>query len=180
MADSSGGGNGSRPARFYGKYRGTVEENIDPMNIGRLLVQVPDVLGSVSSSWALPCFPAAGMQMGVHMIPPVGAGVWVEFEQGNPNYPIWTGCFWGQMSELPAPVLLATPGMPSIVLQTLGQSAIVISDLPGPTGGIMLKSAAGTAMVIVNDTHILITNGVASIELAGNAVMINQTALVVT
>ena len=76
--------------KYYGKYRGTVLNNIDPMQMGRLQVQVPDVAGLIPTSWAMPCFPASGKQMGAYMLPQIGAGVWVEFEQGNMDYPIGT------------------------------------------------------------------------------------------
>ena len=36
--------------RYYGKYRGVVVDNIDPLQIGRILAQVPDVLGETVSS----------------------------------------------------------------------------------------------------------------------------------
>lgn len=86
--NSSAGGNAQR---FYGKYRGLVVENIDPLQMGRVLLQCPDVLGAIPSSWAMPCVPAAGIQAGIFIVPPIGSQIWVEFEQGNPDYPIWTG-----------------------------------------------------------------------------------------
>ena len=42
----------ANPRRYYGKYRGTVVNNIDPMMRGRLLVTVADVGGLTPSSWA--------------------------------------------------------------------------------------------------------------------------------
>ena len=87
--------------QYYGKYRGTVVNNIDPEQRGRLLVTVPDVLGVNLSSWAMPCLPLAGSNMGIYTVPPVGAGVWIEFEQGDPDYPVWVGCFWGTAAEVP-------------------------------------------------------------------------------
>jgi hypothetical protein len=172
-------GNGN----YFGKYRGTVINNIDPLGMGRLMVEVPDVLGLVPSSWAVPCTPLAGPSgppMGVYMVPPIGAGVWVEFEQGDPNYPVWVGCRWGAVTDVPPLVKLGLPVSPSIVLQTLAQNSISISDLPGPTGGIMLKSTTG-AMIIVNDLGIIIQNGKgASITMVGPAVTVNQGALVIT
>jgi uncharacterized protein involved in type VI secretion and phage assembly len=165
--------------KYYGKYRGMVLNNIDPMMIGRLLVQVPDVLGLGVSSWAMPCVPVAGPQMGVYVVPLVSSGVWVEFEGGNPDYPIWSGCFWGSTAEVPPLAFAGLPVSPNIVLQTSGQSTIVVSDLPGPTGGIMLKSLTG-ASIIVNDTGIYIQNGKgASIVMAGPAVTINNGALTI-
>lgn len=165
--------------KYYGKYRGMVLNNVDPMQIGRLLVQVPDVAGVIPLSWALPCFPISGKQMGAYMIPQIGAGVWVEFEQGNSDYPIWSGCWFGSAAEVPALALAGNPASPNIVLQTTLQNAIVVSDLPGPTGGIMLKSTTG-ATIIVNDTGIYIQNGKgASLVMVGPTVTINNGALVV-
>ena len=113
-------------------------------------------------------------------MPPIGAGVWVEFEQGDLDYPIWTGCWWGSAAEVPPLAFAGLPAAPNIVLQTTGQNSMVVSDLPGPTGGIMLKSATG-AMIIVNDTGIYIENGKgASIRLVGPSVDINNAALTIT
>ncbi|MGF6789698.1 phage baseplate assembly protein V [Paraburkholderia sp. 35.1] len=165
--------------QFFGKYRGTVLNNVDPMQIGRIQVIVPDVSTVVPTSWAMPCMPVAGIQMGVASVPPVGSGVWVEFEQGDPDYPIWVGCFWGGADEVPVLVHAAPPEVATIVLQTTLQNGIVVSDLPGPTGGIMLKSTTG-ATLIVNDTGIYIQNGKgASLTLIGPTVTVNEGALTV-
>ena len=173
----------SETDKFWGKYRGTVVNNIDPEMRGRLIVSVPDVLSLVPSTWAEPCVPLAGPTgppMGVYMIPPIGAGVWVEFEQGDPDFPIWTGCRWGTASDIPPLAHAGLPVAPNIVMQTLGQNSLVISDLPGPTGGLMLKSATG-ATIIVNDTGIYIQNGKgASLIMTGPTVTINNGALVIT
>ncbi len=167
------------PNKFYGKYRGTVLNNVDPMQIGRVQVMVPDVASLLPSSWAMPSFPISGKQMGSYMIPQIGTGVWVEFEQGNPDYPIWTGCWFGSAAELPVLALAGNPASPNIVLQTSLQNCIVVSDLPGPTGGIMLKSTTG-AMIIVNDTGIYIQNGKgASLVMVGPSVTINNGALTI-
>lgn len=167
------------PKKYYGKYRGMVINNIDPMQIGRLLVQVPDAMGPIPSSWAMPCVPITGKQMGTYMLPQIGAGVWVEFEQGDTDKPIWVGGYWGLAAEVPALALAGNPASPSIVLQTALQNTIVISDLPGPTGGIMLKSTTG-AMILVNDIGITISNGKgATIVMAGPTVTINNGALTI-
>jgi len=165
--------------KYYGKYRGTVMNNLDPMQIGRIQVIVPDVSNYIPSSFAMPCLPLAGKQMGAYMVPQIGSGVWIEFEQGDPDYPIWTGCFWGVVAEVPVLGLAGNPASPSIVLQTGLQNSIIVSDVPGPTGGIMLKSTTG-ATLIVNDTGIYIQNGKgASIVMVGNTTTINAGALVV-
>lgn len=165
--------------KYYGKFRGVVLNNIDPMQMARVQVQVPDVLGLGISSWAMPCVPFAGQQSGMFVLPQIGAGVWVEFEQGNQDYPIWVGGFWGSAAEVPALALAGLPVSPSIVLQTGNQNGLTISDLPGPTGGILLKTLTG-AMISINEIGITISNGQgATIMLNGPAVNINQGALTV-
>ena len=82
-------------SQFYGKYRGVVSDVDDPNSMGRLRASVPEVLGEVDSPWALPCAPYSGDGMGIYAVPPVGAGVWIEFEAGDPARPIWAGCWWG-------------------------------------------------------------------------------------
>jgi hypothetical protein len=178
--DTPPGGNSKR---FYGKYRGLVIENIDPLQIGRVMLQCPDVLGEIPSSWAMPCVPAAGIQAGCFIVPPIGSQVWVEFEQGDPNYPIWTGGFWGLVADVPI-FATAPPAIPpggNIVLQTTGQNMLLISDAPPTpvTGGIILKSTTG-AMIVVNDTGIYISNGQgAMITLIGPTVDVNIGGLTV-
>ncbi len=165
--------------KFFGKYRGTVINNIDPMQMGRLMVMVPDVSGLLPTSWAMPCFPVTGIQMGVWVLPLIGAGVWVEFEQGDPDFPIWSGCFPGSTADVPALALAGNPASPSIVLQTGLQNTIMISDVPGPTGGILLKTTAG-AMISISTVGITISNGQgATIVMTGPTVNINAGALTV-
>ena len=81
-------------SRFYGKYRGVVTDNADPDSLGRIRANVPAVLDDVESPWALPCVPYAGPNQGLYAVPEVGAGVWIEFEGGDPSRPIWSGCWW--------------------------------------------------------------------------------------
>jgi uncharacterized protein involved in type VI secretion and phage assembly len=167
--------NGSK--KYWGKYRGTVLNNIDPMMIGRIQVMVPDVSNLLPSSWAMPCYPVAGIQTGMYAVPLIGSGVWVEFEKGDPDFPIWTGCFYGSAAEVPTLARATPPAVPGIAFQTPLQNGVSINDVPGPIGGIVLKSATG-ASVIVNDTGIYIQNGKgASIVLVGPAVTVNNGAL---
>jgi uncharacterized protein involved in type VI secretion and phage assembly len=160
--------------RHYGKYRGTVVNNVDPQNIGRIQALVPDVAGTALTGWAMPCVPVAGVQMGMYGTPPVGANVWIEFERGDAAHPIWTGGFWTKAGDMPA---LGGPMPSTITLQTTQQNTLTISDLPGPAGGLTLKSTTG-AMILINDSGIFIQNGQgASITLVGPAVTINRDAL---
>ena len=165
------------PKQYWGKYGGTVVNNIDPEMRGRIQAVVPAVSNIALSSWALPCLPIAGIQNGMFAVPVIGSKVWIEFEAGDQDHPIWTGCFYGSAAEVPALALLTPPAVPSITFQTPLQNGMTINDVPGPTGGIMIKSATG-ATLIVNDTGIYIQNGKgASIVMVGPAVTVNSGAL---
>lgn len=141
--------------RYFGKYRGTVFNNADPEFRGRLILRVPEVLGMFPSSWALPCLPVAGPQMGFYLVPPpVGTGVWVEFEHGNPQKPIWVGCFWSTAAEPPAKsTKLVAPGLPAIVMSSVAQNAIVVADTPG----IIITTGSGSSTILITEAGISIT-----------------------
>ena len=129
-----------------------------------------DVFGDHSCGWALPSLPYAGKGVGLFLVPPVDASVWIEFEHGDPDYPIWTGCFWSQ-GELPATAAVAEMK----VLKT-DAGTITINDLPG-IGGITIETSAGMKIVI-NMQGIEINNSIGgSIKLTGPQVSINDGAL---
>jgi uncharacterized protein involved in type VI secretion and phage assembly len=122
-------------SRYYGKYRGFVVDNADPENRGRLRVRVPGVLGDdVVSGWAMPCAPyGGGPDLGFFFIPEVDAGVWVEFETGNLDYPVWVGTFWakpGGASELPKPADSQSPPTRKII-RTLKGHSVEMEDNDG-------------------------------------------------
>ena len=147
--------------RFFGKYRGSVVTNLDPLKQGRLILRVPDVFGLLTSNWALPCVPLAGPMMGTSFVPPpVGASVWVEFEQGDPQMPIWVGCFWETPATLGKMALLAgTTPTPSVTLET-ATSGIGVSDLPNlpPTAGnVSLYTNEGTTSISLDASGVTIT-----------------------
>ncbi len=159
---------------FYGKYRGIVTDINDPLMIGRIKATVSDVMGDQESGWAMPCAPFGGEQTGFFVLPKVGAGVWIEFEHGDPDYPIWAGCWWGSAAEMP-PVLLAPP-YKKLMIVTEGGQSITLDDTPG-TGGITLETSGGQKIVL-SATGLEIDNGMgASIKMTGPQVSINGGAL---
>jgi hypothetical protein len=173
------------PQRFPGLYRGTVTINVDPEMRGRLQMMIPDALAYVPSSWAEPCTPLAGPTgpgMGVYMVPPPGAGVWVMFEHGDINRPVWIGCRFDASNDVPSMATVGNPLDPNIVIQSLLQNMLMISDLPPSpaTGGIILRSTTG-AMVVVNDSGIYLNNGKgAQISLVGPSIDFNLGAMTIT
>jgi uncharacterized protein involved in type VI secretion and phage assembly len=161
--------NGSGPP-FLGKFRGKVTDNRDPLMLGRLRVKVPDVYGEEESGWALPASPYAGNGVGLFLIPPTDASVWVEFEHGDPDYPIWAGCFWAT-GEVPA-----SPGVAEMKVLKTDTATITLNDLPG-AGGVTIETQAGMKIKI-DATGIEINDGLgASVKLQGPRVSINDSAL---
>jgi hypothetical protein len=160
-------------SQFFGKYRGQVENNIDPQQMGRIQVSVPAVLGEGTLSWAMPCVPYAGSGVGFFAIPPNGANVWIEFEGGDPDYPIWSGCFWG-LGEVPA-----LPAIAEMKVLKTDIGTITLNDIPG-LGGIKIETTLG-AKIEITAQGIEINNGLGgSITLMGPQVSINNGALEVT
>lgn len=141
---------------FFGKYRGKVVNNIDPLMLGRLTVIVPAV-SELPISWAMPCVPYAGRNVGFFALPPIAANVWIEFEAGDPNYPIWTGCFWGE-GELP--VESAVPTSKVIKTETV---TLEINDLLNSVS-LEALTPAGPVKLDQGPDGIALTIGAASLK----------------
>jgi hypothetical protein len=159
---------------YFGKYRGTVANNIDPQQQGRVQVQCPAVLGDGRLSWAMPCVPYAGSSVGLFVVPPVGANVWVEFEAGDPDYPILAGCFWG-VGETPA-----LPALPTTKLLKTDGVSLKLDDLPGAGGltiEVMPPVVATPLSLVFNASGIELKNGAASVKLTPASVSVNNGAL---
>lgn len=164
--------------QFFGKFRAQCIQNFDPKQMGRIQVMVPDISPIPLATWAMPCVPFAGEGTGFFAVPVIGAGVWVEFEQGDPDYPIWTGCYWGRSSETPKGAKLSPPPIPAATIETATGNMFHISDTPG-IGGITLKTRTG-AQIVMNDLGITITNGQgATITMIGNTIDFNNGALTI-
>lgn len=158
--------------RYYGKYRGTVVNNVDPNNQGRIQVLVPAILPVPLATWAMMSTPVGGIQHGMFAVPPPKTGVWIEFEQGDIDYPVWTGCFIGAGFETPKQAPTPNPLFQSITLQTPTQNCVVIDDAPGK-GGVIIKIRTG-AKITVTDIGIELDNGLgASIKMIGPTIQID-------
>jgi hypothetical protein len=156
--------------KYYGKYRGTVVNNVDPKGMARIIAIVPDVSNVALTGWAMPSLPWCGPQMGMVCVPPPGAGVWIEFEHGDPDYPIWSGCFWGSPSEVPSSAKSVPPSL-GITFQTIGQNVMQLSET-----GITLKTRLAT--VEIRDDQISIEHlPMAKVVVSLNTVDINDGAL---
>jgi uncharacterized protein involved in type VI secretion and phage assembly len=166
---------------FYGKYRGVVTNINDPAGLGRIKAMVEYPMGRQESGWAEPSVPFGGRGMGFFALPKKGAGVWIEFEQGDQDHPIWSGCWFGSKAEMPPVLLMEGPASPfkKVLLKTEGGHSILLDDTPGK-GGITLEASSGQK-IIISATGIEIDNGQgASIKMTGPKVSVNGGALEVT
>lgn len=168
-------------SHYFGKYRGTVTDNNDPTSRGRLKVKVPAVLGALEL-WAMPCVPYAGAGVGFYSLPEPETGVWVEFEGGDPSYPVWTGCFWAD-NELP------DTGGASIKIWKTEKLTIRMDD---DSDEMFIKTDGDTKLTLASDavteaggaTHTVGGSGVVSesggtgkVEVTSSAVKVNNGAL---
>lgn len=171
--------------RHWGKYRGIVSDNDDPAAIGRIKARVPAVFGDAAvTPWATPCAPYTGAGVGLHAIPPVGAGVWIEFEAGDPARPIWSGGWWGS-ADVPADQAGAAATPPLKILRSAQGLMVALDDdantltLSDANGSNLLTISAGdgqvrvqaSAKVIVEAAQIELTDGAAHPLAFGDALL---------
>ncbi|MGE5692393.1 MAG: phage baseplate assembly protein V [Candidatus Zixiibacteriota bacterium] len=153
-----------------GKHRGTVVNNVDPQQMGRLQVQVPSVAGT-DALFAFPSVPYAGPGVGFFFLPPVGANVWVEFEEGDKNRPIWSGGFWGS-GEVPSEA-----NLPQRKVLKTESVALTIEEQPG-AGAFLLEVGQTKMKLSLKNGIIEIDNSAgAKIQLAGPQVSLNNGGL---
>jgi hypothetical protein len=154
--------------RYYGKYRGVVTE-VEPSTM-RIKATVPAVLLDRDSGWCTPCVPFAGPQTGFCFLPEVGAGVWIEFEGGDPSFPIWSGCFWFA-DDVPSDI-----GEKRRAIITGAPHSLVFDD----DEGITITDSNDSKLEFASGAITASNGGGASVELDGASVKLNGTALEVT
>jgi uncharacterized protein involved in type VI secretion and phage assembly len=164
--------------QYIGKFRGIVTDNDDPETRGRIRARVPDVYGDDKSGWALPAVPYAGRNVGMYFVPPVNAQVWIEFEHGDPEYPVWSGCFWAEQ-ENPALQVASSPAastLPNTKVLKTDNCTLMLDDTSG-SGGITIEMTGGIKITLKSEA-IEINNGKgAVIKLSGIQVSVNDGAL---
>lgn len=151
-------------ATYFGKYRGIVTDVDDPNNQCRIRATVPAVLGDHACGWALPAAPFAGDGHGVVMLPKVGSGVWIEFEAGRLDNPIWSGAWWAS-GERPNPQGAAV----RVIVSEHGHKVILDDE------GDELKLVHGSGPEIrITATEIVLTCGACEIKISNQDISLNN------
>jgi phage baseplate assembly protein gpV len=153
---------------FYGKYRGKVIDNDDPLKLGRLKTMVP-ALSDQELTWALPCTPYAGLKVGWYVMPPVGANVWIEFEAGDTDYPIWVGGFWSKQDEMPPDAT----GPAVKVLQT--DKMVLILDDENVKLTVRVPTDDATYKIEMDKNGIVLTAGQVTATVAKDKIVLENT-----
>jgi len=168
---------------FFGKYRGIVVDNADPTSRGRIKVRIPAVLGDLEV-WSMPCVPYAGASVGFYSLPAANTGVWIEFEAGDPSFPVWTGCFWadGQLPDSGGAAVKVwktdkltvrmDDGDDEMLLKTKSDSRITLAG--------DVKTESGEAAHVVGGTGVVSELGAGKVEVTTNSVRVNNGAFEVT
>lgn len=152
--------------RYYGKYRGFVADDKDPEQRGRLRLRVPSVLGDQVTAWALPCLPVGGLaQQGLFVMPQMNSQVWVEFEEGDLQGPIWTGTFWQQKSDLPAGAYGADGAPGTCILRTPGGHGLTLRYEPGKEHVLLEHKSGATVELSTDGSAMVRSSGGESIAL---------------
>ncbi|QQZ39400.1 hypothetical protein IF690_15120 [Pseudomonas sp. SK3(2021)] len=163
-------------ARYFGKYRGIVSDIDDPNNQCRIRATVPAVLGEQRCGWALPAAPFAGDGHGMVLLPKVGSGVWIEFEAGQLDNPIWSGAWWAS-GQRPDPqgagvrVIVSETGHKVILDDEANEVKIVHGDQTIAKTITLTASeiviSCGACEIRIGNENISLNNGLIKVGLAG-------------
>jgi len=110
--------------KLFGLWRGIVINVNDPKNLGRIRAQVHELFGEKDeTNWASYCSPFGGGGAGFFFLPEVGDSIWIAFEAGDINRPVWLGFWFNQVDAKPAD---AAPR--KRVLQTRSGHKVIFDD----------------------------------------------------
>jgi hypothetical protein len=182
---------------YFGKFKGFIRDNKDPENRGRVRAFCPQVMGGVDGAdtwlgWAEPCFPWMGGMNTGDFGPPFTReeqkdafgiewyGVWIEFERGHPDFPIWVGTF--TIAPIPSAKSALKMGVDGGA-GTVG-GGIIQSNPPGDLGPlnppkpevgreVRLRTPVGVDIVLGSEKGGYIIVGATGIHLVGPSITLN-------
>ena len=130
--------------RFYSTYRGIVINNEDPLKLNRLQIEVPDITQTLV--WAYPKGQPGPLQSGAkYLTPEINDVVFVEFQSGDPNYPLWSYCGWAKTQVPPElekkeVIGIVTPNGNKIFLDDKTNTTKILLKVSEDIGSALTKS----------------------------------------
>lgn len=145
--------------QYVGVYMGIVQDNNDPKALGRLRLNIPVLLGKqVHKAWAEPCLPSVE----VFTIPPIGSQVWVMFEEGDPDRPIWIGC----LLKTNQPHTEAKNGSPNV--RSIKTTEALRISLDDNVKEIQIDTGNGQTITLQKTDQKILINATQNVEITGN------------
>ena len=150
--------------KFTGMYRAKVLDNLDPEMLGRIRAEIYPMLIGINTAqgldgidgieteqlpWAVPAMPlssGAGVGVGSFAVPTVGSFVFVFFEEGDINQPVYFAEAQTKTYGLPSSRLTNYPNRK--VIETSSGAKIIIDD---STGHVIITGAGD---VVVQGTNV--------------------------
>jgi uncharacterized protein involved in type VI secretion and phage assembly len=172
-----------------GVYSAIVVDNIDPDNLGRVKVRVPQALAADASGaehWARIATVMAGGHRGTWFVPDVKDEVLVAFEAGDATRPYVLGALWNAADPPPATMLPGNDrkllrsrngltitlddqdGRESVAIETPGGQKLTLQDGPG---SIVLADANGNSVEV--DLHGVTIKSSSTVTVRANVVEIH-------
>ena len=175
-------------SKLWGKYRGAVVDNADPKKMARLTLRLINLFGGeYVTGWAMPCLPYGGEQnQGMLFVPEKDSQVWVEFEEGNIDYPVWVGCYWSENddgSEIPKPNELDGTESSNVqdpvtkkIIKTLKGHTIQLEDKDDEESIIIIQKVDEEKMNVIT----MDSTGISMIDFTGNKIEMTEDAFVIS
>ncbi len=156
----------------FGIFRGVVTNVDDPEGLGRVRARVHEILGDTDETdWAWPCVPLAGGGAGWFMLPKTNDPVWIAFEAGDINRPVWLGG-WFNKTDMPP----EGAGPDVRVLQSKSGHRIELGDVDGDEL-VRLSHKSGAMVEIDKDGNVALFEAGDSVKLGTGALkkLVNET-----
>jgi len=153
-------------ARYYGKFAGLVADNGPPSmgaHRGEVVVKIPGLLEETADGGAsqpIQVRAAPAFLPGFFYVPENGDKVWVEFVNGDINFPIWTGV-WYPQNGAPQTSGDTAPSQDQKIIRTKSGLVIMLDDSSGGEK-IVVKHGKSNATITLDATGVTINsdNGV--------------------
>ena len=158
-----------KPGAMPGLVIGTISDNEDPENEGRVRANFPWLDDEIETDWFPVAAPFAGNDRGIFFMPHVGDEVVIGFLQGDFNHPVMLGAMWNGQSDAPS-----EDHRQCMVRSGNGHTIRMVDSTPanGSKGALIIQDAHDNMIVMGNGGVTIVSKG--TLQLKGAAVLIND------